>query len=257
MLGIDPEIRSFGAASVARGRLRWSARPFLCARFYSTAAAAGFEPGAACRFRDRGCVSWRGDDVGVPRSGGSGRIAAPNAATFEARAEQLGAQALAPGSPLACLNALAGDGVETACEKAMFVSPASVAAASSYVARAIDAPIERGRLRPARRCETSNIRSRRCGARSKTTVLASSLTCSRSAMDVRARLQGVYASAQCGPFTRQPERRDTRSVVERHAALWVAGLMAQSRKRASPGRRRNHRTSRSISISRPRPRFRR
>ncbi len=64
--------------------------------------------------------------------GGSGDRGAERRA-FEARAGQLGAQSLAPGSPLACLNALAGDGVETACEKALFASPASVAAASSYV----------------------------------------------------------------------------------------------------------------------------
>jgi hypothetical protein len=53
---------------------------------------------------------------------------------LEIRAQQLNALAIAPGSPLACLNALAGDSVETACEKALFGSPASVAAASSYVA---------------------------------------------------------------------------------------------------------------------------
>jgi hypothetical protein len=53
--------------------------------------------------------------------------------TFELRAEQLGERALAPGSPLACLDGLAGESVEAACEKALFASPASVAAASSYV----------------------------------------------------------------------------------------------------------------------------
>jgi len=53
---------------------------------------------------------------------------------FEVRAQQLNALAVAPGSPLACLHALAGEAVETACEKALFGSPASVAAASSYVA---------------------------------------------------------------------------------------------------------------------------
>lgn len=53
---------------------------------------------------------------------------------IEMRAEQLSAQVLAPGSPLACLDAVAGERVETACEKALFVSPASVASASSYVA---------------------------------------------------------------------------------------------------------------------------
>lgn len=51
-----------------------------------------------------------------------------------ARADDLAARTLAPGSPLGCLDALAGDNVEAACEKAMFASPASVAAATSYVA---------------------------------------------------------------------------------------------------------------------------
>ena len=53
---------------------------------------------------------------------------------FELRADELSARALVPGSPLACLDALAGESVEAACEKALFASPASVAAASSYVA---------------------------------------------------------------------------------------------------------------------------
>jgi hypothetical protein len=50
------------------------------------------------------------------------------------RAQQLNAQAMAAGSPLACLDPLAGDAVEGACEKAVFASPESVAAATSYVA---------------------------------------------------------------------------------------------------------------------------
>lgn len=50
------------------------------------------------------------------------------------RADELSGRALVPGSPLACLDALAGESVEAACERALFVSPASVAAASSYVA---------------------------------------------------------------------------------------------------------------------------
>ena len=54
--------------------------------------------------------------------------------SLELRADELGARALAPGSPLACLDALVGESVETACEKALFASPASVASASSYVA---------------------------------------------------------------------------------------------------------------------------
>jgi hypothetical protein len=50
------------------------------------------------------------------------------------RATALGAQALAAGSPLACLDAIAGETVKAACEKALFATPAAVAAATSYTA---------------------------------------------------------------------------------------------------------------------------
>ena len=53
---------------------------------------------------------------------------------LELRVAELTARTLAPGSPLACLDALAGEKVETACEKAIFASPESVASATSYVA---------------------------------------------------------------------------------------------------------------------------
>jgi hypothetical protein len=53
---------------------------------------------------------------------------------LEMRAAQLTAQVLAPGSPLACLDATGGENVELACEKALFAAPATVAAASSYTA---------------------------------------------------------------------------------------------------------------------------
>jgi hypothetical protein len=53
---------------------------------------------------------------------------------LELRAGELTAHALAPGSALPCLDAVAGDDVETACEKSLFASPASVAVATSYVA---------------------------------------------------------------------------------------------------------------------------
>ena len=52
---------------------------------------------------------------------------------LELRAQQLNSQVLAPGSPLACLDALVGESVETACEKLLFGSPATVASASAYV----------------------------------------------------------------------------------------------------------------------------
>jgi hypothetical protein len=53
---------------------------------------------------------------------------------LDMRAQELAAQAFAPRTPLACLDPLAGDAVAGACEKAVFASPESVAAATSYVA---------------------------------------------------------------------------------------------------------------------------
>jgi hypothetical protein len=53
---------------------------------------------------------------------------------LELRATQLTALALAPDSPLACLERMAGESVETACEKTLFAAPARVAAATSYIA---------------------------------------------------------------------------------------------------------------------------
>ncbi len=60
------------------------------------------------------------------------RVAAQDA--VEARALELATRALAPGSALACLDAIAGDVVEEGCAKALFASPEATAGAVSYVA---------------------------------------------------------------------------------------------------------------------------
>jgi len=52
---------------------------------------------------------------------------------LENRAQQLAAPAFAVGSPLACLDGIASDTVQAACEKAVFGSPANVAASIAYV----------------------------------------------------------------------------------------------------------------------------
>ncbi|MEX0753375.1 MAG: hypothetical protein WD073_10700 [Xanthobacteraceae bacterium] len=52
---------------------------------------------------------------------------------LDARAAQLTVAAMTPGSALACLDAVAGQAVEAACERALFVSPEAVAAAVAYV----------------------------------------------------------------------------------------------------------------------------
>jgi hypothetical protein len=53
---------------------------------------------------------------------------------LDTRALELIARAVAPGSALACLDAVAGESVEEACEKALFANPERTAAAVSYVA---------------------------------------------------------------------------------------------------------------------------
>src|SRR5580704_9912231 len=57
---------------------------------------------------------------------------------LEMRAQELTARTLAPGSALACLDAVAGDNVDAACEKALFASAATVATATSYAAARLD-----------------------------------------------------------------------------------------------------------------------
>jgi hypothetical protein len=52
---------------------------------------------------------------------------------LDQRATELAARVIAPGSALGCLDALAGEAVETACEKQVFASADAVAAAVSYV----------------------------------------------------------------------------------------------------------------------------
>ena len=52
---------------------------------------------------------------------------------LDARAAQLTASAMMPGSALTCLDAVAGEAVQTSCERAIFASPEAVAAAAAYV----------------------------------------------------------------------------------------------------------------------------
>jgi hypothetical protein len=133
MLGVESDIgtsalRVWVAAGSAAGLIALCALAFLSSpariapgpllRASVIAACAILGAGIAWAFLDRG-------DAGNSRA---------ERRDLEMRAEDLGARALAPGSPLACLDAVTGENVEAACEKALFASPASVAAASSYVA---------------------------------------------------------------------------------------------------------------------------
>jgi hypothetical protein len=64
----------------------------------------------------------------------AGRDHAAERRALENRVFELAMRAIAPGSALGCLDPLAGETVEVACEKALFASPEATAAALSYVA---------------------------------------------------------------------------------------------------------------------------
>ena len=57
---------------------------------------------------------------------------------LETRAGVLATRATMPGSPLACLDAMAGDAVERSCERTLFATPEAMASAVSYVAAQLD-----------------------------------------------------------------------------------------------------------------------
>src|SRR6267378_2797729 len=61
--------------------------------------------------------------------GSAKRDLAAERRALDARALDLLTQAVLPGSALACLDAVAGDTVEASCEKALFVTPETTAAA--------------------------------------------------------------------------------------------------------------------------------
>jgi hypothetical protein len=127
MLGIDPDVGHLrfwvasGAAAllvlVCALALDWT-RSRIIARFAIVGLGAAFGAILAWAFLAGAVIR----DLSVEQR------------NLEMRAAQLTAQVLAPGSPLACLDATGGEAVEAACEKALFAAPATVAAASSYTA---------------------------------------------------------------------------------------------------------------------------
>jgi hypothetical protein len=60
--------------------------------------------------------------------------AAAERRALEVRADVLATRATMPGSPLACLDGMAGDAVEGACERTLFATPEAMASAVSYTA---------------------------------------------------------------------------------------------------------------------------
>src|SRR5262245_30906825 len=64
----------------------------------------------------------------------AGQDRAAERRALEWRSFELTSRALAPGSALACLDALAGEAIEDACEATLFASPEATAGAVAYVA---------------------------------------------------------------------------------------------------------------------------
>src|SRR5271163_4667200 len=129
MLGVVPEIatsilRLWVAAGSAALIVIVCALAFGWTRTKSVARASIIALGAILG----GTMAWAFLDAATTRDHNAERLA------LETRAAELNARALAPGSALACLDAVAGETVETACEKSLFATPAVVASATSYVA---------------------------------------------------------------------------------------------------------------------------
>jgi hypothetical protein len=130
-----PELEHWGRAfEMGAGAVGW-----VAAAAFAIVLALALSAGRTALFRGAGLV--RG--IGLVLAGTSLFWALMQAVTardlsagrqgLEARAAELTARAIAPGSPLACLDGVANPSIEAACEKALFASPESIAAALAYV----------------------------------------------------------------------------------------------------------------------------
>ena len=140
---------------------------------------------------------------------------------LDTRAFELTARAMAPGSALACLDAIAGDVVEDACEKALFASPEADRCRRYLCCRATFAAGFRRRPRPSRRCGLERDAAARTPSRP--TRSGSWRTSSRSAMVARRR------NVACSRCCRTPAESSA-NLAERvfdarlktYAAAWPA-----------------------------------
>ena len=142
---------------------------------------------------------------------------------LDGRAQELLMRAATPGSAFACLDAFAGDVVESSCEKALFQTPEATAAALSYVSAQLalladftlharragsDVPVALGNLR-------RSIESDRFGLVAR--VLAVRDDCTPTACPAFTLL------ADPGRIVINLAERSYDLYVARHAAAWPAG----------------------------------
>jgi hypothetical protein len=149
------------------------------------------------------------------------RQLSPTQQAFESRALELATRALLPGSALPCLDAIAGDVVERACEKAIFASPEATAAAVSYVAAQlsllVSASDHAGRTVPSLRTAQLRraIEADRFGIAAH--VLAVSGGCAADHCTVLALLHDASR------VTRNLAERPFDALIELYSAGWPAG----------------------------------
>ena len=161
------------------------------------------------------------------------------------------AQALAPGSALACLDGAAGEAVENACEKTVFAGPQSTAAAVAYMAarltlladglafaRRSDPDFARNAFRPAPRHRARPLRSRR--------------PCAGGARRLHRRaLRRLRAARQC-----ERDQGQSQGAGVRPIRLALCRGLEQDRAGGRPGSRLRRPRSRTCSKRRRRPRYR-
>jgi hypothetical protein len=142
---------------------------------------------------------------------------------LDALAHELAARAIVPGSALACLDAMAGDAVESSCEKVLFATPESTAAAVSYVGAQLSL-LAAGSAQAHRldqRQETMLVHLRRTAELDRFGIVAQVLA-----------LRDGCTPGQCRAFALLHDASRVRanmvertyaSLVNRHAAAWALG----------------------------------
>ena len=115
----------------------------------------------------------------IARTGDRDRVDERRA--LDTRAAELMGRAVAPGSAIACLEAANTETVEGSCERAVFASPETVAAATAYMAARLSLLADAHEYKARRDRATRGRRSPACAALSRRTVTGSPRRCWRRA----------------------------------------------------------------------------
>lgn len=152
----------------------------------------------------------------------------------ETRIAELTARAVAPGSPLACLDGWGGETVEAACEKLVFASPESLSAAVSYVAARLALLSQAVALAPRQGSDSPTLEGLRLAAESDRFGLVSHVLVTRDGCTPEACVQ-LSMLRDAGRVSENLKERTFDIVLARHAAEWgVAPAVAAAPRGAAP-----------------------